>query len=125
VNNLGIIEAANNLEDSIDGTNVRQESISKSGTGGGTSGQTGNIVDCQVGWNAGFWVVFLAQPVVARIGNDNASLLGVDGGIWEVLLCISKRMVGVGAIERTAGFPREHFVIAWKRVDFPTLARPT
>lgn len=26
---------------------------------------------------------------------------------------------------RTAGFPREHLVIAWKRVDFPTLARPT
>lgn len=32
-----------------------------------------------------------------------------------------------GSIEgkRTAGFPREHLVIAWKSVDFPTLARPT
>lgn len=27
--------------------------------------------------------------------------------------------------KRTAGFPREHLVIAWKSVDFPTLARPT
>lgn len=25
----------------------------------------------------------------------------------------------------TAGLPNEHFVIAWNRVDFPTLARPT
>ena len=25
----------------------------------------------------------------------------------------------------TAGFPSEHFVIAWKRVDLPTFARPT
>lgn len=32
-----------------------------------------------------------------------------------------------GSTERkhTAGFPREHLVIAWKSVDFPTLARPT
>jgi len=26
---------------------------------------------------------------------------------------------------RTAGFPNEHLVMAWKRVDFPTLASPT
>jgi hypothetical protein len=26
---------------------------------------------------------------------------------------------------RTAGLPKSHFVMAWKRVDFPTLARPT
>ena len=25
----------------------------------------------------------------------------------------------------TAGFPREHFVIAWNRVDLPTFAKPT
>ena len=25
----------------------------------------------------------------------------------------------------TAGLPSEHFVIAWKRVDLPTFARPT
>jgi hypothetical protein len=28
-------------------------------------------------------------------------------------------------IGHTAGFPREHLVIAWNSVDFPTLARPT
>jgi len=26
---------------------------------------------------------------------------------------------------RTAGFPKEHLVMAWKSVDFPTLASPT
>ena len=78
------------LEDGIDGTDMRQESVSESGTGGGTTGQTSNIVDCQVGWHAGFGVVFLAEPVVSLIGHNDASLLGVDGGIWEVLLGVSK-----------------------------------
>lgn len=33
VDNLGIIEATNNLEDGIDGADVRQESVSKTSTG--------------------------------------------------------------------------------------------
>jgi hypothetical protein len=37
VDNFGIIEASNDLEDGIYGTNVRQEGISETGTGGGTS----------------------------------------------------------------------------------------
>ena len=34
VNNLGIIEATNHLEDGIDSTNVGQESVSKTSAGG-------------------------------------------------------------------------------------------
>lgn len=105
VNNLGIVEAANHLEDGIDGTDMRQESVSESSTGGGTTGQTSNIVDCQVGWNARFGVVFLAEPVVSLIGHNDASLLGVDGGIWEVLPSISKSNVfwGGGEVWSTYG----------------------
>jgi len=29
------------------------------------------------------------------------------------------------AYGKFAGLPREHFVSAWKKVDLPTLARPT
>lgn len=103
VNNLGIVEAANHLEDGIDGTDMRQESVSESGTGGGTTGQTSNIVDCQVGWHARFGVVFLAEPVVSLIGHNDASLLGVDGGIWEVLPSISKSNVSGGRCGQTYG----------------------
>lgn len=65
VDNLGIVEAADNLEDGIDGTNVRQESVSETGTGGGTSGQTGDIIDSQVGWNlgSGLETVELERPI--------------------------------------------------------------
>lgn len=34
VNDLGVIEATNDLEDGIDSANVRQESVSKTGTSG-------------------------------------------------------------------------------------------
>jgi hypothetical protein len=34
VNDLGVIEATDDLEDSIDSANVGQESVSKTGTGG-------------------------------------------------------------------------------------------
>lgn len=85
VDNLGIIESADNLEDGIDGADVRQESIAETSAGGGTAGKTSNIVDSQVGGDARLGLVLLAQPVEALIGNDDAGLLGVNGGIGEVL----------------------------------------
>ena len=51
VDNLGIIEASDDLENGIYSTDVRQEGITKTGTGRGTTGQTGDIVDSQVGGN--------------------------------------------------------------------------
>ena len=85
VDNLGIIESTDDLEDGIDGADVGQESVAETSTSGGTTGMTGNIVDGQVGRDARLGVVLLAQPVEALIGDDDASLLGVDGGIGEVL----------------------------------------
>lgn len=49
VDNLRIVKAAHDLEDGIDGTNVRQERVTETGTGRSTTGQTGDIVDSQVG----------------------------------------------------------------------------
>lgn len=85
VNNLGIVEAADDLEDGIDGTNVREERVTETSTGGGASGKTGNIVHGQVGGDARLGLVLLAEPVVAVVGDDDASLLGVNGGVGEVL----------------------------------------
>jgi hypothetical protein len=84
VNDLGVIERSDHLEDSIDRTDVRQESVSETSTGGSTSGQTGDIDTGEVGGNSGSGLVGLAEPVVSLIGDEDTSLLGVDSGIGEV-----------------------------------------
>jgi len=45
VDNLGIIETSDDLEEGIDGADVRQEGVTETGTSGGTTGQTSNVVD--------------------------------------------------------------------------------
>lgn len=84
VDDLGIVETTNDLEDGIDGANVRQEGVTETGTGGGTAGQTGDIIDGQVGGHLGLGLVVFAQPVETLIGDDDTRFFGVDGGIGEV-----------------------------------------
>lgn len=60
VDDLGVIEATYHLEDGIDGSDVRQESVTETGTGGSTAGQTGNVVDRKVGRDLGLGLVLLA-----------------------------------------------------------------
>lgn len=84
VDDLGIIEATHNLEDSIDRTNVRQKGVAQTSTGGRTAGQASNIVDGQVGRDARLGLELLAQPIIPLVGDDDAGLLGVDGSIGEI-----------------------------------------
>lgn len=84
VDDLGIVEAADDLENGIDGTNVGQKCIAQTGTGGGTAGQTSDVVDGQVCGNARLGLELLAKPVIPLIGDNDAGLLGVDCGIGEV-----------------------------------------
>ena len=65
------------------------------------------------------------EPVESVIWDNNTGFFWVDGGIWEVLSNMSESGQSVVLVVLTAGFPREHFVIAWKSVDLPTFARPT
>lgn len=60
VNDFSIVEASDDLENGIDSSDVRQESVTKTGTGGGTASQTGNIVDGQVGRNTRLRLVVFA-----------------------------------------------------------------
>ena len=85
VNDLGIIETSDDLEDGIDGADVGQESVSETSTSGGTTGQTSNVVDGKMSRNSRLGVVVLAQPVVTLIGNNDAGLLRVNSGVGEVL----------------------------------------
>ena len=98
VNDLGIIEATHNLEDGVDSADVRQEGVTKTSTSRGTARQTGNIVDGQVGGHPRLGVVHLAEVIVAVVGNDDARLLRVDGGIGEVG-GVTKRALGNGLEE--------------------------
>lgn len=84
VDNFSIIEATHNLEDGIDGTNVGQESVTETSTGRGTTCQTGDIIDRQVGRNLRLGLVVLAQPIETIIGDDDTRLFGVNGGIGKV-----------------------------------------
>lgn len=85
MDNLGIVEASDDLEDGIDGTDMRQEGVTKTSTSGGTARQTSNVVDGQVGRHDRLGLVVLYQPVEALIGDEDARLFWVDGGIWKVL----------------------------------------
>lgn len=84
VNDLSIIEAPYNLENGIDRTDVRQEGVTQTSTSRRTTGQSRDIVDGQVGGDSGLGVVFLAQPVVPRVWDNDAGLFWVDGGIGKV-----------------------------------------
>lgn len=89
VNDLGVIEATNNLEDGIDSANVRQKRVSKTSASGRTASETGNIVYGQIGGDNRLGLVLLNEPVEPFIGNDDTSFLGIDSGIGEVLDAVS------------------------------------
>lgn len=84
VNDLSIIEASHNLEDSVDCSDVRQESIAETSTSRGASRQTGDVVDCEVGRYARLWVVVLDQPVISVVRHNHSCFFRVDGRVWEV-----------------------------------------
>jgi hypothetical protein len=84
VDNLGIVEASDDLEDGIDGADMRQEGVTETSTSGSTARETSNIVDGQVSRYDRLGLVVLYQPVEALIWNNDARLFWVDGGIWEV-----------------------------------------
>ena len=89
VNNLGIVEATNDLEDGIDGTDVGQERVAKTSASGRATGQTSNVVNRQVGRDAGLGVVLFREPVVTVIRNNDARLFRLDCGVREVLAKLS------------------------------------
>lgn len=49
MDNLRIVETADNLEDGIDSTDMRKEGVTKPSTSRGSTGQASNIVNCKIG----------------------------------------------------------------------------
>ena len=92
VNDFGIIETPDDLENRIDGPDVRQESITQTGTSGGPTGQTGDIIDGQVGGNLRLGLVVLAKPVETLIRENHTCFFGVDGSVREVCRVTQRRL---------------------------------
>ena len=100
MDDLGVVEASDNLEDGIDRTDVRQESVSESSTGRGTTGQTSDIIDGQVGGDLRFRLlvdipsarVTLEEERVCRGGRKTGTLVRM----WLVLRSVKGRGEGPG-----------------------------
>ena len=60
VGNLDIIEAADDLEEGVNGANVGKEGIAKTGTSRGATSQAGNVIDCEVRRHPRLWVILFA-----------------------------------------------------------------
>ena len=123
VDDLGVVERSNTLEDTVDSSNVRQESVSETGTGRGSGGQTGNVDTSQEGGHLGFGLVQVAQPQESLVRDRDSSLLRVagdepaSGARW-----LEAYMVAYGKL---ADLPRSVLERVLKKDDLPTLGRPT
>jgi len=84
VDDLCVIKGADDLEDTVDGTDVGEESVSKTSASGGTGGEPSDIDAGEVGGDAGGGLVELAEPVEALIGDWDAGLFGIDGRVGKV-----------------------------------------
>mmetsp|Transcript_22884 Transcript_22884/g.40448 ORF Transcript_22884/g.40448 Transcript_22884/m.40448 type:complete len:441 (-) Transcript_22884:56-1378(-) len=85
VNDLVIIKRPNNMENSINGTNMTQEIISKSGTFRSTPNQTGDIGDIKVSRVFRSRLPHVAEPVVTFIRNWATAFIRFDGAERVVL----------------------------------------
>lgn len=77
VNDLGVIECSDDLEDTVDSSDVGQEGVSETCSGGCSSGKTGDIDTCQESWDFGFGFVEVAKPQESFIWNGDSGFFWV------------------------------------------------
>ena len=75
VDDLRVVEGADDLEDTIDSADMGQESVSEARAGRGTSGETSDIDARQVCGDAGRGLVGFTEPFKARVGDVDAGFL--------------------------------------------------
>ena len=98
VNDIGVVERSDHLEDTIDGTDMGQEGVTQPGSGRGSGCKTSNIDTGEVGGDTRGRLVGLAEPVVSWVRDEDTGFLGVDGGIGEVG-GVTQRALGNGLEE--------------------------
>ena len=83
--NIGVLEGADHVEDTVDGANVGEELVAEASALRGAADEAGDIPDLQVGGVLGGRVPHVAEVVVALVGDGAAGLVGVNGAEGEVL----------------------------------------
>jgi hypothetical protein len=78
VNYFGIIKGSNNLENTIDGSDMGQESVPEACACRGTCREAGDIDTGKKSWDARYRLVGLAKPFEAWIRNRDASFLQIE-----------------------------------------------
>lgn len=76
VDDLCVVERSDDLENTIDGTDVGQERVTETGTGRGTGGETGDIDAGEEGGDSVDGLVGFAKPVETFVGDGDTGFLG-------------------------------------------------
>lgn len=79
VDDIVIIKATHQVENSIDGSNVRKESIAKTSTLRSAADETGNIGHLECGWDDARGLPAIYQILELLVGDDAPDDIGVDG----------------------------------------------
>ena len=79
MDNLVTIKGTDQVKDTIDGSNVTQERITKSGTFRSSSDQTSNICHFENCWYYRRRLVGISQVLELLVGNDALHHVGVNG----------------------------------------------
>lgn len=84
VDDLSVVESTNDLEDTVDGSHVGQESVSETGTGGSTGGKTSDVNAREEGGDLALGLVQIAEPEEAVVRDGDTRLFWLDSGVREV-----------------------------------------
>ena len=79
VGDIGVLKAADHMNDSISGADVAKEFVAQAFALGRTLHKAGNVNEFNDGRSDLLGVVQLCQPVQTLIGNRNHTNVGVDG----------------------------------------------
>jgi hypothetical protein len=84
VDYLGVVEGTHDLEDAVDGTDVREEGVAETSAGGRASGEASDVDAGEEGGDARGGLVDVAKPLEAGVGDGDARLFGVYGSVGEI-----------------------------------------
>jgi len=119
VDDLGVVEAADNVTDGVGGADVAEELIAKAFAFAGAFDEAGDVDELHRGGDEGFWLDEFGYFGEAGVGNGDDAGVGVDGAEGVVGgLCLGR---GEGVEDR--GFSdvgeANDSAVQWHCVLFP------
>ena len=98
VDDVRIVEGAHDVDDAVDGFDVREEGVAESGAARGALDESGDVDDLEVRLDHGLGFVVVDEPVEAFVRDVDARGVRVDGAEGEVLG--GDGAVGQGVVQR-------------------------